>query len=310
MTSRALIIMILCWTTHVSAVCTTPAGVTGEFRWITPTMKVCDGSAWIAVNATTLGTCGGVVAGTFKYDSGSSAAVFCNGTNWISMKGGFDSACTALATGKIIYEASSGRLKFCDGTSFYIMAQGTADPCAGAPAMGTMCSGVMHVGVIPATGDNYMVMPGGCDGTTTNPTCNLSSTDGAAVQKQWQGALTATGATNTTQGQANIVTLIGLSADLSAFAAAKYCHDMTYAGFSDWFLPSQDELDYIRDNKTAFENLGTKGAFYTGGPYWTSTEDSASPTLYAKVIPFNLASINNGGKTGTTTSVRCVRKIP
>jgi hypothetical protein len=49
--------------------------------------------------------------------------------------------------------------------------------------------------------------------------------------------------------------------------AAYACHEYTYGGQSDWFLPSQDELNLM------YINQGSIGGFGSGD-YWSSSENS------------------------------------
>jgi len=51
----------------------------------------------------------------------------------------------------------------------------------------------------------------------------------------------------------------------TAGIAARLCGDLTEGGYSDWYLPSQDELNALYSNKVAI------GGF-TNNSYWTSTE--------------------------------------
>ncbi|MDR1256573.1 MAG: DUF1566 domain-containing protein [Spirochaetaceae bacterium] len=51
--------------------------------------------------------------------------------------------------------------------------------------------------------------------------------------------------------------------------AAQLCRAVSYGGYSDWFLPSKDELMLM------YTNLALKGiGGFSGEPYWTSTESS------------------------------------
>jgi hypothetical protein len=53
--------------------------------------------------------------------------------------------------------------------------------------------------------------------------------------------------------------------------AAQLCASYTYSGYSDWFLPSQDELDLM------YKNLAAKGlGSFTGGWYWSSSQYNSS----------------------------------
>jgi hypothetical protein len=90
---------------------------------------------------------------------------------------------------------------------------------------------------------------------------------------QWGGYGTTTGATGTAlgTGQANTTTIV---ATLGAFSyAAKLCDDYVNAEtgtgvYSDWFLPSKDELNKLYMNKDGV------GGFVADGYYWCSSESS------------------------------------
>jgi hypothetical protein len=47
--------------------------------------------------------------------------------------------------------------------------------------------------------------------------------------------------------------------------AARLCGDLVLGGFSDWYLPSKDELNQLYINRVAI------GGFASNG-YWSSTE--------------------------------------
>ena len=51
--------------------------------------------------------------------------------------------------------------------------------------------------------------------------------------------------------------------------AARLCGDLVEGGYSDWYLPSQDELNALYTNRVAI------GGFTTN-LYWTSTEVNAN----------------------------------
>lgn len=64
-------------------------------------------------------------------------------------------------------------------------------------------------------------------------------------------------------GQANTTAII---ANFSGFTAAKACSDFVSGGFSDWYLPSKDELTALWSGKTYLSNLN----IYDN--YWSSSQ--------------------------------------
>ncbi len=90
----------------------------------------------------------------------------------------------------------------------------------------------------------------GCYGTT------LSGADGTAI---------GTGAQNT------LDILNGCS---TANIAADKCADNTAQGFTDWFLPSKDELNAMYQNKAAINTTAQAngGSAFASAYYWSSSE--------------------------------------
>jgi hypothetical protein len=85
---------------------------------------------------------------------------------------------------------------------------------------------------------------------------------------QWyNGTYTKIGAKGTAlgSGQANTNAIINNQGEGSY--AAKLCADLVIGEYSDWYLPSKDELNLL------FLNKDIIGSFSTG-TYWSSTEDS------------------------------------
>jgi hypothetical protein len=67
-------------------------------------------------------------------------------------------------------------------------------------------------------------------------------------------------------GQANTTAIVGQEGCTSG--AAWLCNNLTEGGYSDWFLPSKDELNQLCLNRVAI------GGFAEGS-YWSSSEGSA-----------------------------------
>jgi hypothetical protein len=96
---------------------------------------------------------------------------------------------------------------------------------------------------------------------------------------------------------ARIVTNLGLGN-----YPAKICNDLVLNGFSDWFLPSLEELDCIWKNLSFLRgDYNLKGEFY-----WTSSEVSGQ-NCYAWVQNVNTGEKRTWIKDDNTPYVRAVR---
>jgi len=120
------------------------------------------------------------------------------------------------------------------------------------------------------------------------------------------GSFTTTGATATAigTGQANTTTIVNSQG--AGIYAAQWCNDLTIGIFSDWFLPSKDELNQMYLNLRGFG----VGNFNTDDPpasdYWSSSEDAISGGN-AWVQVFSSGYQGTGGKSNNTLRVRAAR---
>ena len=99
----------------------------------------------------------------------------------------------------------------------------------------------------------------------------------AADQGNWQwynGGYIATGATGTAIGTGLTNTNAIIAAQGSGSYAASIARDYNGGGYTDWFLPSRDELQQMAINKAAINTTATAngGAIYSTTWYWSSTE--------------------------------------
>ena len=84
---------------------------------------------------------------------------------------------------------------------------------------------------------------------------------------QWyNGSYTVTGATATVLGTGNANTIAIVTNQGEGSYAAKLCFDLDLGGYSDWYLPSLNELNLL------FNNQAIIGGFNTSGLYWSSSE--------------------------------------
>ncbi len=135
-----------------------------------------------------------------------------------------------------------------------------------------------------------MTTPGGCDDSTT-PFCS-GGTD--YLKKSWSSNAINNRQYSTTTGDSNTTYLA--TNDPTA-SAARYCYDMVYGGYDDWFLPALDELRYVI--------ASTPGIGFNSYEYWSSTEHSDYDAYYKD----GSGRYNNAITKINIYLVHCVRKF-
>ncbi len=186
------------------------------------------------------------------------------------------------AEGLVVYNTTSKTLNVFDGTDWMDM---TGNP------------------QYPAIGDFYQ---GGVvfyvDGSGGGLICAISN---QGVFPWYNGEYMVTGANAwyIGAGQTNTTTII--SSQGAGSYAATICDDYTAGNYSDWFLPSVDELNEMYLNKTIINATSTSngGSVFSGGMYWTSSEHSS---MAARVQYFNSGIQGGAGKT-MGIDVRAIR---
>lgn len=106
-----------------------------------------------------------------------------------------------------------------------------------------------------------------------------------------------TGALNTTTGAA--ADSDSVTGGVQPHQAIAYCDALSSNTHSDWYLPAQEELEVLFNNRTVGSLNGTFGV-----EHWTSSEVNNSA---ANFFDFSGSGANNSSKQNTM-SVRCVRK--
>jgi len=192
----------------------------------------------------------------------------------------------ALCTGNCDQCTGSGTVYNCSAN--VSLCTGNCDVCSGSdtayncssPTIGTSCQGgkVAYIdgtglhGLIAALSDQSTGATWGCAGTLT------PGADGTAIGTGHQNThdMIAAGCTN----------------------AAQHCHLVTINGYTDWYLPSKDELNQLYINRVAI------GGFVSDY-YWTSSEfdgnyfawiqhfGAGNPSNYHKYSIFPVRAVRN-----------------
>jgi len=192
-----------------------------------------------------------------------------------------------------------------------------SDPCESKtdPSVGVTClGGPKYAGKLTVGGATarYMVTPGGCS-TSSNiqaqfePTCSGGNDTRA---EQWARntrtpALVNPGSNADTKSGDYNTDIVDLDDDLAA-SAINFCNKMVYGGYSDWFLPNNEELDMLYQNKASLGGFLSTGPSpsYTDGAYWSSSMVSMTNAWSVR--------FSNGTKVSsaknTNQYIRCVRR--
>ena len=120
----------------------------------------------------------------------------------------------------------------------------------------------------------------------------VTSTD-VSTGAEWgcQGTIIGTSAAIGT-GAANTAAIVAGCA--TAGIAARLCADLTEGGYSDWYLPSKDELNAIYVNRVAIGGIGANeyrsSTEWDGNPADSAwTQDFSDGTQYSGVNKFSVA---------------------
>jgi uncharacterized protein YjdB len=120
-------------------------------------------------------------------------------------------------------------------------------------------------------------------------------TDQGSVQWGCYGTLLGSTSQTLGSGAANTVSV---SASCGAGTAARLCADLVLGGYSDWYLPSKNELDRLRANRA------TIGGFVSGS-YWSSSESTVNNAL---AVNFNTGNAQSIAK-NEAYNVRAIRSL-
>lgn len=123
-----------------------------------------------------------------------------------------------------------------------------------------------------------------------------------ATSKRTWGPSSITGAISETHGADNTSTIL---AAIGSFPAAEYCGNLDEDGYTDWYLPSINQL--VTGITAQFiTSPATVTGFADSAVYWSSTEGSFSGALIAAYYGDGDVSSFNSVK-DYANSVRCLR---
>lgn len=114
----------------------------------------------------------------------------------------------------------------------------------------------------------------------------------------WNGQYVATGANGTAlgTGSSNTTAIITTQGNTGIYAA-KICRDYSGGGYTDWFLPSTDELHKLYLNKEAIGN-------FVSDYYWSSSEEISPWGAWVKHFG---SGLKTGGHVIDKFNVRAIR---
>ena len=95
-------------------------------------------------------------------------------------------------------------------------------------------------------------------------------------------------------GLANTTAIVGQAG--CASGAAYYCYSLMDGGYSDWYLPSKDELNQMYINRAALGGFGAAG-------YWSSSEVAAGDG-WEQAFPAGISFTNSKATSGRVRAIR------
>jgi hypothetical protein len=180
----------------------------------------------------------------------------------------------------------------------------------------------------------------GVSGTATHYLIVGPVASAQSTSRQWKNANTATtGAGSVIDGPQNTADIVA-DGSSTVYPAAHFCNDLVIGGFSDWYMPAQNELEVCYYNlKPSTTNNNTSSGinanavparasnYTTGTPaqtsatdfkdtgaedfatsgYWCSTKDSSNvQRAWSQYFSSGFQGV--GGKTGVY-NVRAIRRV-
>ena len=161
-------------------------------------------------------------------------------------------------------------------------------------------STTLHIGDTYAGGIIFYLEPSGLNGLVVAPASSESTNT-----YQWGcsgTSIPASRGTSIGSGAANTNTLL-LACDMNSITtAAERADDLVIGGYSDWYLPSKDEINLMHKNL----HLAGLGGFTANTNYWSSTENDAT-LAWKMLFTSDSATLPTTTAKSTTFRVRVIR---